>query len=135
MFSTDDCIFFFSHRNNHHAPARQTTLSFFSGHNQNFPPLKKKCLFPARTKNRYNSTTRQTDGCIFFIPVVTARTAHPSDRRLYFFFCGRNVSFFFPVVIKISRHNKKTANFLPTDDCIFFFSGRNQNFPPLQKKC
>ena len=39
---------------------------------------------------------------------------------------------FFPVVMKISRHNKKTANFPPTDDCIFF-SGRNQNFPPLQK--
>ena len=35
--------------------------------------------------------------------------------------------------MKISRHNKKTANFPPTDDCIFFFSGRNQNFPPLQK--
>ena len=29
--------------------------------------------------------------------------------------------FYFPVVMKISRHNKKTANFPPTDDCIFFF--------------
>ena len=35
--------------------------------------------------------------------------------------------------MKISRHNKKTANFPPTDDCIFFFSSRNQNFLPLQK--
>ena len=77
---------------------------------------------------------------------------NPPDRRLYLFFSGRNrqnrapirqttvsffsgrnVSFFFPVVMKISRHNKKTANFPPTDDCIFFFYGRNRNFTPLQK--
>ena len=43
------------------------------------------------------------------------------DRRLYPFFSGHNnhraparqttVSFFFPDVMKISRHDKKTANF------------------------
>ena len=86
---------------------------------------------------------------------------NPPDRRLYLFFSGRNrqnrapnrqttVSFFFPVVMylffpvvmKISRHNKKTANFPPTDDCIFFFPvvikisrhyKKNANFPPEPK--
>ncbi len=42
--------------------------------------------------------------------------------------------------MKISRHNKKTANSGRNNDCAparqmtaSFFSGRNQNFPPLQK--
>ena len=129
-------------------------ILFFSGRNKNFV-----IKISRHYKKQYNSTTRQTDDCIFFFPVVIARTAHPTDRRLYLFFSGRNrqnrapnrqttVSFFFPVIIartahpsdrrlylffsgrnvsffpvvmKISRHNKKTANFLPSDDCIFFF--------------
>ena len=58
------------------------------------------------------------------------------DRRLKLFF--------FPVVMKISRQNKKTANFPPerkTDTPArqttgtFLFSGRNENFPPQQKNC
>jgi hypothetical protein len=89
---TDDCIFFFPvvikiyrhdkknanfppepKTNTTAQPARQTTVSFFSGRNrQNRAPI------------------RQT--------TVS-------------FFSGRNVSFF-PVVMKISRHNKKTANFV-----------------------
>jgi hypothetical protein len=42
-------------------PARQMTRTFFSGLNKTFPPQQKNCLFPARTKNWHNSTTRQTD--------------------------------------------------------------------------
>ena len=48
-------------------------------------------------KKKFQSTVS------FFSPVVIM-IAHPPDRRLYLFF---------PVVIKISRHNKKTANFPP----------------------
>ena len=36
----------------------------------------------------------------------------------------------------VLNNGEHTGNqFVQTDDCIFFFSGRNQNFPPLQKKC
>ena len=100
--------FFFSGRNRQNrAPIRQTTVSFFfpvvmylffSGRNENFPPQQKNCQFPANRrlylflfpvvikifrhyKKQYNSTTCQTDDCIFFFPVVIARTAHPTDRQ------------------------------------------------------
>ena len=123
-------VSFFSGRNNDRAPARQTTVSFFfpvvmkiSRHNKktaNFPPTD-DCIFffpvvikiSRHYKKQYNSTTRQTDDCIFFFPVVIARTAHPSDRRLYLFFPVVMYLFFFLVVMKISRHNKKTAYFQP----------------------
>ena len=109
---TDDCIF------------------FFSGRNQNFPPLQKKIqqhnpsdrrlylFFSGR--NRQNRALNRQTTVSFFFPVVIARTAHPTDRRLYLFF-PVVMYLFFPVVMKISRHTKKTANFPPTDDCIFFF--------------
>ena len=127
----DRRLYLFSGCNNDRAPARQTTVSFFSSRNQNFPPLQKTIqqhnpsgrrlylFFPVVIARTAHPTDRRLY-LIFFL-VVIARTAHPSDRRLYLFFSGRNVSFFFPVVMKISRHNKKTANFPPTDDCIFFF--------------
>ncbi len=44
---------------------KKMTRTFFSGRNKLFPPQQKNCLFPARTKNWHNSTTRQTDNCNF----------------------------------------------------------------------
>ena len=74
------------------APARQTTVSFFSGRNENFQPQQKNCQFPARTKNWYNIQHNPPDRWLYlFFPVVIARTAHPTDRWLYLFFSGRNI--------------------------------------------
>ena len=71
---------------------------------------------------------------LYFFPVVIM-IAHPPDRRLYLFFSGRN---------KLSRHNKKTANFPPepkTDTTaqparqtkVSFFSGRNNDRAPTRQ--
>ena len=125
---TDDCIF------------------FFSGRNQNFPHYKKNVNFPPEPKTNTTAQPARQTTVSFFFPVVIARTAHPSDRRLYLFFpvvmylffSGRNENFppkqkncqfpanrrlhlFFPVVIKISRHYKKNSNFLPEMTVSFFF--------------
>ena len=92
---TDDCIFFFSGRNWSRTRQTDDCIFFFSCRNENFPSQQKNCQFPVRTKNwyniqhnspdrrlylffpvvikischykkQYNSTTRQTDDCIFF---------------------------------------------------------------------
>ncbi len=109
---TDDCIFFF-------LPV-VIKISRHYKKNANFPPEPQT--------DTTAQPTRQTT-VSFFFPVIIARTAHPSDRQLYLFF-PVIMYLFFPVVLKISLHNKKTTNFPPTDDCFFFFSGRNQ-FVPL----
>ncbi len=99
---TDDCIF------------------FFSGRNQNFLPLQKNANFPPEPKtNTTAQPARQTTVSFFF--GRNRQNRAPIRQTTVSFFSGRNVYFFFPVVMKISRHNKKTANFPPTDDCIFFF--------------
>ncbi len=116
-------VSFFSGRNNDRAPARQTSVSFFSGRNKNFPPHQKNCQFPARTKNWHNSTTRHTGDCIFFFSGHNFQNRAPNRQTTVSFFSGCNNdrtparqttgTCFFPVVIKLSRHNKKTANFPP----------------------
>ncbi len=65
------------------APARQTTVSFFSGRNNDCAP------------------TRQTTVSFFF-----GRNNDPAPAR-------QTTVSFFPVIIELSRHNKKTANFPP----------------------
>ena len=161
---TDDCIFFFSGRNRQNrALNRQMTVSFF------FPVVikisrhYKKMLISRQNQKLIQQHNLPDRRLYLFFPVVIARTAHPSDRRLYLFFSGRNVSFFsgrnrnfppqqkklpisrqqttvsfFSVVIKISCHYKKNANFPPepkTDTTAqparqttvsLFFSGRNR---------
>ncbi len=62
---------FFSGRNNHPAPARQTTRFFFSGRNNDRAPA------------------RQTTRTFFFSVVIAI--AHPPDRRLELFFSGHNI--------------------------------------------
>ncbi len=110
---------------------------FFSGHNENFP-RRLYLFFPVVIARTAHPSDRQL--YLFFIsgrnvsffrlylffPVVIARTAHPTDRRLYLFFSGRNCQ-------KSTPDRQTTVSFFFTT--VSFFSGRNQNFLLLQKKC
>ncbi len=97
-------------------------MFFFSCRNVSFFRL---YLFFISSRNHQNHAPNRQRTVSFF-PVVIARTARPTDRRLYLFF-SRLYLFFFPVVVKISRYYKKNAN-IPPETTVSFFSGHNVSF-------
>ncbi len=126
---------------------RQRLYLYFSGRNcQNRAPIRKTTasFFSRRNVSFFSGRNEN-------FPPQQKNCQFPANRRLYLFF---------PVVIKISRHYKKNANFPPepktnttaqptrqTTVSFFsgahppdrrlylFFSGPNENFLPQQKNC
>ena len=88
--------------------ARQTIVSFFSGRNQNFPPLQKNANFPPEPKTDTTAQPARQTTVSFFFSGRNRQNRAPIRQTTVSFFSGRNE---------------------------FFFSGRNENFPPQQKNC
>ncbi len=108
---------------------------------------KKNANFPPEPKT--DTPARQTTGTFYFsgpnenFPPQQKNCQFPARTKNWHTRQTDNWNFFFPVVMKIFRHNKKTAIFPPepkTDTPArqttgtFFFSGRNENFSATTKK-